>query len=196
MPSTWAGTASNGLITRSALQDAVNTGYANLASGQSITGTTQICTKSYLAARLANVESTRTAWAALASTECPTKAELQAVLKRNVSIWASAASGLSYTLTFKRKPYDTSTVSTVGTNTINSTTCTNLYMLVGATVGDTLYFEFSTGLYPNIQGVSIKNSQSCGSGSLACSPHTYTIGTDETIEVSYAFKVNSIVSCL
>lgn len=196
MPSTWAATASNGLITRSALQDAVNTGYANLSAGQSITGTTQICTKSYLAARLANVETTRTAWAALASNECPTKAELQAVLKRNISVWASAATGLSYTLTSKIKPYNSATISTISTNTINSTTCSNLFLYVAATVGDTLYFEFSTGLYPNIQGVSIKDSQTCGNGTLACSPHTYTIGVDEKIEVSYAFKVNSIVSCL
>lgn len=195
MPSTWAATAANQLITRSALQDAVNTGYANLALGQSITGTTEICTKSYLQTVMRNVETNRPAWSALASTECPTKSELQAVLRREVSVWASAASGLSYTLTFKRKRYDSSTIDTVGTNTISSTTCTNLYTLVGATVGDTLYFEFSTALYSNIEGVSIKNSSSCGSGILACSPHTYTVGVDELIAVNYAFKVNAINPC-
>ena len=196
MPTTWAATASNGLITRAALQDAVNTGYATLQIGQSITGTTQICTKSYIESVLANLETTRSTWSGYSSTRCPSKVELQNILKRNVAVYASAASGLSYTLTFKRKPYNSSTISTIGTNIVSSTTCSNLYTTVGLTVGDTLYFEFSTVLYLNIQGVSIKNSSTCGSGSLACSPHTYTIGTDEIIQVPYAFKVNSVVSCL
>lgn len=196
MPSTWSGTASNGLITRSALQDAVNTGYATLQSGQTISGTTQICTKSYIESKIANLETSRSTWSGYSSTRCPVKSELQNIIKREVNVYASAASGLSYTLTFKYKPYNSSTVYTVGTNTVNSTTCTNLYLSVGYTVGDTLYFEFSTTLYSNIQGVSIKNSSTCGSGSLACSPHTYVIGADEIVRVPFAFKVNSIVSCL
>jgi len=48
MPSTWAGTADNQLVTRAALQDAVNLGICNLKSGASITGTTQICTTAYI----------------------------------------------------------------------------------------------------------------------------------------------------
>ena len=196
MATTWAGTADNQLITRSALQDGVTNGYFALKSGASITGTTQICTKSYIDSVIDNIYGLRT-WANYTSSQCPPKSGLALSTKRQFRVYASAPSGYTYTLVVKSKDYYSGAFTTISTNTISSTTCSNLYLSAGLTALDQIYFYFSTSLYANVRGYVNKNSSTCGqSGTNGCPPIIFTVLQNDKLTIDYACQVQApIVDC-
>lgn len=74
MATTWAGTASNGLITRAALQDAVNTGVLILKS--SITGTSTQCVTKTNVESFIYMNTADTTWSGYASNQLPPKSAI------------------------------------------------------------------------------------------------------------------------
>lgn len=190
MPSTWAGTASNQLITRAALQDAVNAGLFGLISGQTITGTTQICTKSYIDARIINVNNTSGTYAGLSSTRCPTKSVLANAKTHNIRIYGTAQGSDLIRIRFLRNGTAYYLTSWTGL----PAGCNFQSGFNEALVGDVGRFLFSTAALGDVQGYVAKGSTTCGGGTLGCPPVDIAITVDDPYILNWAlaFRVPNV----
>jgi hypothetical protein len=196
MPSTWAATANTQLITRSALQDGVTNGYLTLKSGQSITGTTQICTKSYIESVINGIDTTRSDWSGLSSTQCPTKSKLQNSTIRSIRPYLQVDTGYSATFTVQLKRYNSSTITTVSSALKAARSCTLDSSITDLYVGDTVYFNWSTALYSVVEGKFNKNTTDCVAGSFLCGAN-FVVGASELITVNFGFSLRTPISpCL
>lgn len=191
MPSTWAGTSASQLITRSALQDAVNGGYCNLKAGASITGTTQICTTGYLNSVISFLGFNANVYP---DNRCPTKLAFQNAILRNFRFYASAPSGYEYTL--KVEIWRNGSYYSQYSAGINSTSCNNVFTFGYYVPSDTVKVFFSTSLYANVQGRVVKNSTSCGGGTAQCPSINFTNFQDDVQDIKFACQVVApIVDC-
>lgn len=204
MATTWAGTASNQLLTRAAVQDGIANGYITQKPSTSFTENTRICTKQYIDDRVYTTISGayQPEWDALTSSQCPTKLDLQKTVGRTLRVYASAPSGYTYYIKVERK-YKTwngtawvDTTITIGTYTINSTSCNLLVTYSSFLAQDTLTFTVYTSLYANVQAFIQKNSSSCGSGTAICSPMIYTNFENDPDDIDFAIKIKDpVVDC-
>ncbi len=196
MATTWAGTANTQLITRSALQDGVTNGYLTLKSGQSITGTTQICTKSYIESVINGIDTTRSDWSGLTSTQCPTKSKLQNSTIRSIRPYLQVDTGYSATFTVQRKRYNSSTITTISSALKAARSCSLDSSITDLYVGDTVYFNWSTALYSVVEGKFNKSTTDCTTGSFLCGA-SFVVGASELITVNFGFSLRTPISpCL
>jgi len=194
MATTWAGTADNQLITRAALQNGVDNGYLNPIAGATITDLTKICTKEYIESVIEEIDTTRADWSNLTAKQCPTKDDLQNSTKRMVRRYWKVPTGYSAILTVKRKRYNSSTITTVSTDTITSPDCSSGGGDTNWFVGDTVYFEWSTGLYSSIESRATKDTTNCEAGSFACGPFSWVIGKAEKLDVNYGTSIKTPIN--
>ena len=120
MPSTWAATANNQLVTFKALKDAIDN--LIIQPAMSFTATDEIVTKADVESG-SRIDTGNATWSALASNECPTKEEIYKAAIYTGLFWANKASsgnaGYSITITHKRNGTTIQTKSA----TVNDTLC-------------------------------------------------------------------------
>lgn len=120
MPSTWAGTANNQLVTFRAFKDALDT--LVIQPKNSFTVTDEIMTKADVE-DATRIDTGNTTWSALASNECPTKEEIYKSAIYTAFFWARKQStpfdGYDLTVTHKR---GATTIQTK-TATVNDINC-------------------------------------------------------------------------
>lgn len=194
MATTWAGTADNQLITRAALQNGVDNGFLNQIVGTTISDLNKICTKEYIESVIKEIDTTRADWSNLTAKQCPTKDDLQNSTKRMVRRYVSVPSGFNATLTVKRKRYNSSTITTVSSDTITSPSCSSVGGNTDWYVGDTVYFEWSTALFSSIESKATKDTTDCAAGSFACGPFSWVIGKAEKLDVNFGTSIKTPIN--
>lgn len=190
MPSTWAGTADTQLVTRGALQDAVDNGYFILKSGQTISDLTRVCTKSYIESKIDNIIQSTSDWNFMNANKCPTKSQLRFVIGHNLEFYFAAPTG--YTVKIYGNAVN-DTITNTNSNCELRVTVTNR----GAWEYYTYEISFSTSTYDNVQGYVKMNGTDCSAGTAYCSPVGVPdyINEKRIIKFYCGFK-NPITACV
>lgn len=163
MPSTWAGTADNQLLTRGAIDDAANNGYLQLKA--SISDPTRIATKSYIESVVNSINTSVSSWSSLTSLRCPTKLQLKYALTHAIQFYTNGS--------FKMKIVKNST--TLIDYSPNNASCTLDYTATDVLYNDVIYVTIYTASYSSVQGKVYKSTGgNCGSGTTTCTPISFT----------------------
>jgi len=198
MPSTWAGTANNGLVTFKALNDAWGTIFVPVTSAP--TGTDEIVTKADVETYI-RIDTGNTIWTAISSNQCPTKEEIYKCAIYDALFYANIVSGnAGYDITFTHKRAG-STVQTKSA-TINTTTCGSLDAKVefintsgtnALKYNDTLELSiYYSGTGTAIELKVANSGYSCGTENSSTCGATYTVNT----RIRRSYQPKSYSACV
>jgi hypothetical protein len=188
MATTWAGTASNQLVTFDALLDGVNTGALSLKN--TITGSSRIVTKSNVENYI-QMGTYNSTWTGYSSTKCPTKSQiLQAALMDFSAYAKKTTNDFSIQTQIIRGG---TVISTSAVQTVNSTSCLEkLGYVATLRYNDVVKVICSYGGNP-FQLYSNSGKNNClSSGSIICGEVSFTITTG----TYYSFVPYSYAICL
>ena len=189
MATTWAGTADNELVSFNTLRDGILNG--NLF-GTAPTGSSEIMTKANVETQM-NMRST-TQWNAIASNQCPTKAEIRDNSYRSLNVYRSLPSGGSTRYLVIKWVENGTTYHDI--SAITSTSC-GVYQLIlnynqsfeifiaagaGTPVGTTYQFYAAT-------------SGTCGDGVTLCQIGPVNMVNNRTYYIKPSYVGGAYVAC-
>jgi len=195
MPSTWAATADNQLVTRAALLDAISTGI--LTAGSALSSSNQIVTKQTVIDSV-SMKTDVAAWNALASNECPTKAEIRNAAR--YSLWIASSKNGSVSATFWVMVYRAG--GNIGLEGVTTTTC----QFRPATGPYLLSYNDEIGIYCSNSGDTNKPAGSliqfklsatgtCGDGSTSCGADPIVMNQQRTYYIQPTASGSSYILC-
>lgn len=190
MPSTWAATADNQLVTFNALRDAYDTNQMYFKSAP--TGSNEICTKADIETYV-NIDTATSGWSGYSSTRCLTKSVIRGAAYISVVYNASLPSGGSNVVLWKKHYRGATLLSTYG-NTIGSTTCGENRAYTDVKYNDTFEVyvedEFTTTTYQ----FYVSLTGTCGNGTTTCLLNP-TITASRTYYIQPRLSGGAYVTC-
>ena len=188
MATTWAGTASNQLVTFYALKDAVDSGALSLKA--TITGSNEIVTKADVETYI-QMGTYNSTWSGYTSTRCPTKDIILQSALMDFSAYAKITTA-NYSM-YTQQIRGGTVISTSSTITVNSTSCIERQGYVGALrYNDVIKVVFSYGGNPFQLYANSGKANCLSSGTIICGEVSYTITTG----TYYSFTPYNYSSCL
>lgn len=184
MPSTWAGTASNQLVTFNALRDAW--GVLFVPQGSAPTGTNEIVTKTDVETYI-KIDTANSTWSSLSSTRCPTKDQiLQAAFYDALFFANKASSGnANYEITIVHKRSG-STIQTKNA-AVGDTLCGSL----NAKIEFINYSGTNALRYNDTLELTVYYSGTASAIELKVANDGYSCGTENTTTCGGTYTVNT-----
>lgn len=196
MATTWAGTADNQLVTYAALLDGISTGI--LTAGSALSSSSRIATKQVVIDSV-SMRTDNVAWNALASNECPTKAEIRNAAR--YSLWIASSKNASVSANYWVMIYRAG--FNIGLDGVTSTSCT-----FKPTTGPYLLnYNDEIGIYCSNNGDTNKgagtliqfklsfNTGTCGDGTAVCSADPIVMNRQRTYYVQPTNSGSSYILC-
>lgn len=188
MPSTWAGTASNQLVTFNALKDAVDSGALSLKS--TITSSNKIVTKADVETYI-QMGTYNSTWSGYSSTRCPTKSIILQSALMDFSAYAKITTA-NYSMYIQQIRSGT-VINTSATVSVNSTSCIERLGYVAALrYNDVVRVVFTYGGNPFQLYANSGKANCLSSGGIICGEVSYTITTG----TYYSFTPYNYSICL
>jgi len=195
MATTWAGTADNQLVTRQALLDGISTGI--LTAGSALTSSSQIVTKATVVSAV-SMRTDNVTWNALASNECPTKAEIRNAAR--YSLWIASSKNGSVSANFWVMIYRAG--FNIGLDAVTSTTC----QFKPSSGPYLLNYNDEVGIYCSNNGdtnkgagtliqFKIATTGTCGDGSTSCGADPIVMNQQRTYYIQPTASGSSYILC-